>query len=453
MAVLTERASKGNAKAVEALCLGERGFVCWLISLLNGSYDAVIEKRIWESFLGYLKDGRIAVGDSVEKDLIGCAVSAFTGNSYEPSKDISGNSYLNTIKFPGDIDSARGYINRIIEEIPAEVIPGFLLAISGFDSVSAASILGVDEGEATSSLSSALEITRDTAKKLAGGKYNINIPAAEMIFDILARISASFSADIDPDDEIKTLISQGFSVKPQETEEKDDSAKRPKMIRNAVALLCVILLVICGGIFLKKKAGDQEGGTGTYDGSEDIDHGDDTEEDDVKVIYRVSMEIKDYGTIELELDRSAAPRTVKNFVDLVKRGFYDGLTFHRIMDGFMIQGGDPLGNGTGGSDKKIIGEFSANGVDNPISHTRGTISMARASNDYNSARSQFFICQVDCSSSLDGKYAAFGHVTSGMEIVDQICKDAKPTDDNGTIPKDQQPVIVSVTVTTEFETE
>ena len=160
--------------------------------------------------------------------------------------------------------------------------------------------------------------------------------------------------------------------------------------------------------------------------------------------YTAVIDIADYGAITLELDGDSAPLTVANFVKLAKNGFYDGLTFHRIMDGFMMQGGDPNGNGTGGSDETIPGEFSANGYDNPISHTRGTISMARAQ-DPNSASSQFFICQAD-STFLDGSYAAFGRVTDGMDVVDAICADAQPTDDNGTIPPEAQPVINSVTI-------
>mgnify|MGYP004561205205 FL=1 len=160
--------------------------------------------------------------------------------------------------------------------------------------------------------------------------------------------------------------------------------------------------------------------------------------------YTAVIDIADYGAITLDLDGDSAPLTVANFVKLAKDGFYDGLTFHRIMDGFMMQGGDPNGNGTGGSDETIPGEFSANGCDNPISHTRGTISMARAQ-DPNSASSQFFICQAD-STFLDGSYAAFGRVTDGMDVVDAICADAQPTDDNGTIPPEAQPVINSVTI-------
>lgn len=161
-------------------------------------------------------------------------------------------------------------------------------------------------------------------------------------------------------------------------------------------------------------------------------------------IHHAQINVKDYGEIQVELDADTAPITVTNFVKLAQEGFYDGLTFHRIMDGFIIQGGDPLGNGTGGSDEEIKGEFSHNGVENDISHTRGVISMAR-STDPDSASSQFFIVQAD-STFLDGDYAGFGHVTEGMDVVDAICKDAKPTDKNGTIPADEQPVIESITI-------
>ncbi len=165
--------------------------------------------------------------------------------------------------------------------------------------------------------------------------------------------------------------------------------------------------------------------------------------------HYVKMKVKDYGTIELELDSDVAPITVTNFINLVNSKFYDGLTFHRIIDGFMIQGGDPLGNGTGGSSKTIKGEFSKNGVKNSISHVRGVISMARSS-DYNSASSQFFIVQKD-TTSLDGQYAAFGKVISGMDVVDKIAK-VKVEDDNGTVSKENQPVIESIRVTQKDET-
>lgn len=140
----------------------------------------------------------------------------------------------------------------------------------------------------------------------------------------------------------------------------------------------------------------------------------------------IIIEMENGGKIELELCPEAAPETVKNFESLVARGFYDGLTFHRIIPGFMIQGGDPLGNGMGGAENNIKGEFRANGHNNPIKHERGVISMARAF-DPNSASSQFFIMHADAPH-LDGQYAAFGKVISGMETVDEIA--SIPTDYN-----------------------
>lgn len=149
----------------------------------------------------------------------------------------------------------------------------------------------------------------------------------------------------------------------------------------------------------------------------------------------VIIEMDNGGLIKIELDEQAAPITVANFKKLVKEGFYDGLTFHRIIPGFMIQGGDPNGNGTGGSKENIKGEFAANGVNNPIKHKRGVISMARAM-DPDSASSQFFIMHADAPH-LDGQYAAFGHVTEGMDVVDEIAN--VPTDWND---KPTRPVVM-----------
>ena len=161
-------------------------------------------------------------------------------------------------------------------------------------------------------------------------------------------------------------------------------------------------------------------------------------------LHHVTIDVQDYGNISLELDADTAPISVTNFINLANEGFYDGLTFHRIISGFMIQGGDPNGNGTGGSEKTIKGEFSANGVENDISHVRGVISMARA-NDPDSGSSQFFIVHED-STFLDGQYAAFGHVTDGMDVVDAICEAVPVQDNNGTVAAADQPVITAVTV-------
>lgn len=189
-----------------------------------------------------------------------------------------------------------------------------------------------------------------------------------------------------------------------------------------------ILCIFAALLLLLTACGKAESGSGSTGGN----------------LHHVEIDVENYGTIAVELDGDTAPITVENFLKLAKDGFYDGLTFHRIMDGFMIQGGDPEGNGSGGSGKNIKGEFSENGVENNISHVRGTISMAR-SKENDSASSQFFIVHED-STFLDGSYAGFGHVTDGMDVVDAICADAEPTDSNGTISWWEQPVITEIRV-------
>lgn len=207
--------------------------------------------------------------------------------------------------------------------------------------------------------------------------------------------------------------------------------------------LAVLTLAGCGS---DQKANTTEDGQTTEETDAEDEETEDSEADTEMLTGKVNVEIdvQDYGVIKLELDADTAPITVTNFVNLAKSGFYDGLTFHRIVSGFMIQGGDPLGNGTGGSENTIKGEFSSNGVENNISHVRGTISMAR-SIDNDSASSQFFIVHED-STFLDGEYAAFGTVTEGMEVVDAICEKVPVEDDGETVAAENQPVITSIKI-------
>lgn len=211
----------------------------------------------------------------------------------------------------------------------------------------------------------------------------------------------------------------------------------------AICLATAAVLAGCG----RQEQGEDPASGGQSEGTagqQESDQSGQQEEELLSGSHHVKINMKDYGTIEVELDADQAPITVTNFVNLAKDGFYDGLTFHRIISGFMIQGGDPKGNGTGGSDQTIKGEFSENGVENDISHVRGVISMAR-SKDPDSASSQFFIVHED-SLFLDGNYAAFGHVTEGMDVVDKICEDTPVQDNDGTVKKGDQPVITSVKV-------
>ncbi len=208
-------------------------------------------------------------------------------------------------------------------------------------------------------------------------------------------------------------------------------AKKPQKKKTPWPLIALIAVVVIGLVV---------GGILFFNG-----RGNTQDKNGMKGTHHIEIDIKDYGTIKAELYGDTAPITVANFVKLAKAGFYDGLTFHRIMEGFMAQGGDPEGTGYGGSDETIKGEFAVNGVKNPLSHTRGTISMARSPMSYDSASSQFFIVHQDATF-LDGQYAAFGHVTEGMDVIDKICTDARPIDNNGTIPAEAQPVIESIRI-------
>ena len=250
-------------------------------------------------------------------------------------------------------------------------------------------------------------------------------------------------------------------------EEKEKKRKHTISVLSVLISACIVIALLIFGLTgdsTDTTAGGEDSSftaTDTVNTTEDTAATDATEETtegaestdaaagtlDENLIYYADIEIADYGTITVELDQVSAPITVANFVELAESGFYDGLTFHRIIEGFMMQGGDPEGNGTGGSDETIVGEFPDNGYDNTLTHTRGAISMAR-SNDYDSASSQFFIVQEDYIS-WDGQYAVFGYVIEGMDVVDTVCDAAEPTDSNGSISAEDQPVITSITIRTE----
>lgn len=225
-------------------------------------------------------------------------------------------------------------------------------------------------------------------------------------------------------------------AKPQKSDKK-----KAWIVISAVAVFMVAVIVVF--VITSNKSNGSAGATNDSASASNVSAT--IGESQAKGTHHAEIDIKDYGVIKVELNGDVAPITVANFINLANSHFYDGLTFHRIIDGFMMQGGDPLGNGTGGSENTIKGEFSQNGVENNLSHTRGAISMARSS-DMDSASSQFFIVQSD-STYLDGQYACFGYVTDGMDIVDEICKNAVTTDSNGSVSAENQPVINSITIT------
>ena len=293
-----------------------------------------------------------------------------------------------------------------------------------------------------------LKISEDKVQKsLDGGRENIKkqLRLSSDGFskrDIIFLMTAS--ADIVKEEAAKTNVSDTAKklideivlsfAKPQKSE------KKKALIVTACADVVLVAVILVFAVTSNKPANNQAAITDLASTSATIG----TEQ--AKGTHHAEIDIKDYGVIKVELNGDVAPITVANFINLANSHFYDGLTFHRIIDGFMMQGGDPLGNGTGGSDNEIKGEFSNNGVENNLSHTRGAISMARNSVSMDSASSQFFIVQSD-STFLDGDYACFGYVTDGMDIVDKICSEAVTTDSNGSVDAENQPVINSITIT------
>lgn len=220
-----------------------------------------------------------------------------------------------------------------------------------------------------------------------------------------------------------------------------------------IVLMCAAGLTGCG----ETNDSDAENADGTQSSANSSAEGDNDQytyvQEDIKEFsadellsgkHHVEMDMGDMGVIKLELDADQAPVSVTNFIQLAEQGFYNGLTFHRVLTGSLIQGGDPAGNGTGGPGYRIKGEFAENGVQNSISHVRGAISMARTQ-DYNGGGCQFFIMSSDCTA-YDGQYAAFGNVTEGMEIVDKICNETEVSDWNGTVEPENQPVIKEIRV-------
>lgn len=254
--------------------------------------------------------------------------------------------------------------------------------------------------------------------------------SANIVKEVAAQAKIPDSIDSFLDEIVLSL------AKPQKSDKK-----KAWIVISAVAVFLVAVIVVF--VITSNKSNGSAGATNDSASASNVSAT--IGESQAKGTHHAEIDIKDYGVIKVELNGDVAPITVANFINLANSHFYDGLTFHRIIDGFMMQGGDPLGNGTGGSENTIKGEFSQNGVENNLSHTRGAISMAR-STDMDSASSQFFIVQSD-STYLDGQYACFGYVTDGMDIVDKICKNAVTTDSNGSVSAENQPVINSITIT------
>ena len=417
MATTIELAKKGNVKEMTALFRGTKTQVMALCRLLldnektASSAIAPIYQNLWDSLLA----GEIATQDAFEKKAVAKTIAYCINKTKKKNPK--------AFQAPQQGNFAPPQSNKFfLEGEPWELVlknltdlTRFLYVlhgVCGYDSKRLASLLGLKKEAVDLALDGEDQVVAQICAAVSAQK---KIPFSMTVEEFHQQLKEQKEHAVLPEAAERAVLGRIDSL----CLSLRKKAKGKKILAGVIAGIVVVACAVVGIVL------------GVNHASAAPD-------------YYADIEIQDYGTVTVELDADAAPITVENFVNLARSGFYDGLTFHRIMEGFMMQGGDPNGDGTGGSDTTIKGEFSANGVENNLSHTRGAISMARSS-DYDSASSQFFIVQED-STFLDGQYACFGYVTDGMDIVDEICESAQPTDDNGTIPADQQPVITSITI-------
>lgn len=458
METIIQKAAKGNRAAMTQLYENNVSTVyCMSKALLRGSEQAVPATN-WGIKSAFQAAEKGAVQSEEEFTLLAMKLAAGyckkevikkdpRAFKLPPKKDFS-ISHVNEQY----IDPNRSDVENYTRCLPAIQRFTFVLQYLGnMEDLQIGKVIGMDTGTITlvkeAEENNLARICK--AVNIAGGSCSDPVPEV---------VSAGFVKLLDgtelPDAVSEYIENYIASVAGPIEAAAQSKGKKMIIIVTAVALVCVAVLI---AIF----AGSNSGNTTTSDDDDyyetsTTDATDATDDDassdsdstadelDPELTYYADIEVEGYGSITVELDQETAPITAQNFVNLAESGFYDGLTFHRIYSGFMIQGGDPNGDGTGGSDEEIIGEFASNGYENNLSHTRGVISMAR-SDDYDSASSQFFIVHED-SDFLDGEYAAFGWVTEGMDIVDAICEDAEPYDDNGMIYAEDQPVITSITI-------
>ena len=407
-------ATKDKAYGLALLLLDDEETAGKIVSeVLSTAFDKITVKGLYsdEVFAKY-----------IQVETATAAAAKLFGNSqktFRVSRSDAALPETEATLFEGDIEEGIKELKTALEQLSAAEKFVFLLKSSGMSFADISKVIVQREAAAVYFYSEAL-------KKLSG---EINLSTVE---DLVSKRISSKILPTENEAEARAVI------KARARFELPSKRAMTAIISGVCFLaLAVMAFFLLKDIYLDKKSAEeaQEG----YHVAAALD------EDKT---YYADIKIKDYGTITVKLDQKSAPNTAANFVELAEKGYYNGLTFHRIMEGFMMQGGCPLGNGTGDPGYSIRGEFSANGFEeNTLTHTAGTISMARG-NDYNSAGSQFFIVHED-STHLDGNYAAFGYVTEGLEIVDKICTEAEPTDPNGTISADAQPVIESITIRSE----
>ena len=426
MATVVQNAAKGRRGALTALYEANKKKV-WLLSsvLLPDSAQAgTVTVAAFKEAFALLPEAGLTTGEDFSRLVVskaaGLCRSAVLKRNPKALRLPAGKNFL----IPAGSADPCPDPDTLLSRLPALQRWVFLLhTVGDLTDVRIGQVLQLD----TRTVQSILDAEGENLRRVAG-------ESASALTAALQAREAAVTLPAQTETQLTALIDS--IATPAENAEK----KRRKTTLLVSVLVVCLAAALCIGLALEtgvlSSSGTGENETVTMDYL------------DENLIYYADIEIEDYGTVTVQLDQSQAPITCANFVYLAKTGFYDGLTFHRIKEGFVMQGGDPNGDGTGGSTAKIAGEFSANGYDNTLSHTRGAVSMARSSDSYDSASSQFFIVHQD-STALDGEYAVFGYVTEGMDIVDEICQAAEPINSMDLIAEDEQPVITTITIRTE----
>lgn len=440
---LIAKAALGDKKSLDFICEKYGKYVyffCTTVISDNKKAENAFKKSFKAIFSAISKNPNTDNLDEIVKSETAkvCKSAIFDENNYE-----NGAAKMQPFGDKDKISSASAitaeqknlFVNALKSINANQRIVVLLNLLCDYNTKKIADILKISEDKVQNSL----EYGRENIKKqlrTSDSKFTkrdiifLMTASGNIVKEVAAQAKIPDSIDSFLDEIVLSL------AKPQKSDKK-----KAWIVISAVAVFLVAVIVVF--VITSNKSNGSAGATNDSASASNVSAT--IGESQAKGTHHAEINIKDYGVIKVELNGDVAPITVANFINLANSHFYDGLTFHRIIDGFMMQGGDPLGNGTGGSENTIKGEFSQNGVENNLSHTRGAISMARSS-DMDSASSQFFIVQSD-STYLDGQYACFGYVTDGMDIVDEICKNAVTTDSNGSVSAENQPVINSITIT------
>ena len=465
MATLIENAAKGQRNAMATLYEANKQKVYFIAQCLLADKSqaenatVTVFKEAWSN----LESAAIGTEEQFSNYVV-CRVLDFCkGKLLKKNPKALRVPVNKNFLVPGNLavsDSADKELNYLLENLPHTQKYIFVMHTAGcMEVMQIARVLKFD----SKTVHLAIDAEAENVKRVLALSGKGHACSYEDILEDMKQAEADTLVPGNVDEQMAAIIDAIATP----IEEKERKRKHTISVLSVLIGACIVIALLIFGLTSDSTDTTSDGENtsatvaDTVDTTEDTTATDATEETaestesmdatagtlDESLTYYADIVIADYGTITVQLDQASAPITVANFVELAESGFYDGLTFHRIIEGFMMQGGDPEGNGTGGSNETIVGEFPDNGYDNNLTHTRGAISMAR-SNDYDSASSQFFIVHED-SEHLDGQYAVFGYVTDGMDVVDAVCAAAEPTDGNGTISAEDQPVITSITIRTE----